>query len=84
MVKINDIAKEVAKELGLDANLVESIARMPWKFTWEHISNRNIDPVTHIYLGKFYMKKSKLELLQDPEKVEALHKKDELRLSKYL
>ena len=84
MVNIEEISKEVALELGLNANLVERVARLPWKFTKDHLISRDTRPIIHIHLGKFHMKPFKLKALEDPEFVELIRLKDEERDARYI
>jgi hypothetical protein len=76
MVKFNQITEDVAKELGLDKELVDRIARVPWRFTKEFINKPMNGSVMHIYLGKFYIKKKKKEILESQY---LKHEQDEWR-----
>jgi hypothetical protein len=59
MITIEDVSKEVAKDLGLDPHLVERVARIPWKYTRDEIANLSLDSVAHIYLGKIFLKEKR-------------------------
>lgn len=51
---IDELSSKIAKDCGVSEVQVQQINRSQWRFLLDTIQSGSFDPVTLIYLGKFY------------------------------
>jgi hypothetical protein len=56
LVKIDNISKKIAKELGVSEHVMMEVNRSQWKLLHETIQSNTLKPVKIMYLGKFSKK----------------------------